>query len=49
MNYDSSNNKAEKEDQKIMNSVYKTFKYIYFCPILFATAWLVVYLEYSNM
>jgi hypothetical protein len=29
--------------------VYKAFKYIYFCPILFAITWLIIYLEYNNM
>lgn len=32
-----------------MKAFYKTFKYIYFCSILFATMWIVVYVEYGNM
>lgn len=37
------------EKQACLKVIYNTFKYIYLCPILFATSWIVIYLEHSNM
>jgi hypothetical protein len=48
-NMNESDKNKPHEKQTCLNAVYKTFKYIYFCPILFAATWMVIYLEYNNM
>lgn len=44
-----SERKKPYEKQTFMRAFYSTFKYIYFCPILFATTLTVIYIEYNNM
>lgn len=48
-NLNQDESKQPQDKQTWLKTVYKTFKYIYFCPILFATTWMVIYLEYSNV
>jgi hypothetical protein len=41
--------KKPHEKRTYLGAIYKTFKYIYFCPILFATTWMIIYLEYNSI